>query len=50
MVLLAPYLVILEVPLQRDLEQRRGWDQVWSGGLGLGLQGPQQGETQPQET
>lgn len=46
----APYLVILEIRLQRDPGQRWGWDQVFGGALGLGLQGTQQGEAQPQET
>lgn len=45
-----PYLVILEVWLQRDPGQSGGWDQVWGGILGLGLQGPQEGKAQPQET
>ena len=44
------YLLILEVRLHRDQEQRRGWDQVWGGILGLGLQGPQQDKAYPQET
>ena len=46
----ASYQLILEVRLQRDPEQRRGWDQVWGGVLGLGLQGPQQDKAYPQET
>lgn len=44
-----PHLVSSEVSLQRDPGQRRGGDQVRGGVLGLGLQGPQQGEAQPQE-
>lgn len=45
-----PHPVSSEVSLQRDPGQRRGWDQVRGGVLGLGLQGPQQGEAQPQES
>ena len=45
-----PYLVSLEIGLQRDLGQRWGPQQSGGGTPGLGVQGPQQGEAQPQET
>ena len=45
-----PYLVSLEIGLQRDPGQRWGPQQSGGGTPGLGVQGPQQGEAQPQET
>lgn len=45
-----PYLVSLEVGLQRDLGQSWGPQQSGGGTPGLGVQGPQEGEAQPQES
>lgn len=45
-----PYLVILEVRLQRDAGQRWGRDQLWGGVLGQHLQGSQQDKAQTQRT